>query len=80
MSVATGGGGVLSFERLVYEVLGVAAHGDQFGGDADGDLMRGQRADFQTHGGAHAITFLRRYAFAPRQTESTFRLLPIMPM
>src|SRR5713226_8541380 len=55
---------VLALHGLVGRVGSrVAANGDQLGGDADGDLFRGERADFQADGRVYALEFLCRDAF-----------------
>src|SRR4029077_16650617 len=48
---------------FVRSLLRVAAHGDQFGDDADGNFFGGERADFKAHGRVDALEFLRAIAF-----------------
>src|SRR5260370_23724217 len=55
---------VLADDGLMRQVGGSAADGDQFRRDADGDLFGGERADFKTDRGIHAIKKLRREALA----------------
>src|SRR5205807_7714157 len=55
---------LLSLDSFVLEIGGSAAHGNQFGCDANGDLFRGEGPDFQSPGGIHAIKKVRREAFA----------------
>jgi hypothetical protein len=40
-------------------VGGTAAHGNEFRGDADGDLLGRKRANFEAHGRMHAIKEFR---------------------
>ena len=63
--------GARVFDRLVRQPAGArdaarcpAPHGDQFGGDADGDFLRRERADLQPHRRVHALELIRRNAFA----------------
>src|SRR6516164_5509543 len=55
---------VLSDHGLMRQVRGAAAHGNQLGRDADGDLFRRERADFQPYGSLHAVEEFGRKTFA----------------
>src|ERR1700733_14421863 len=55
LTLHSGGfGGRHGFMR---QVCRIAANGDEFGGDAHGDLFWSQRADFQAHGSMHMLEF-----------------------
>ncbi len=54
---------VLGIFSFFWAFLGVAAHGDQFGNDADGDFFGSERADFEAHWREHAVKLFRRESF-----------------